>query len=99
MSGNRAFKGRSRGLSEGGAAATTGTKRGAGGLEAKTVLRICWRLSSKYLTMKELPEPEVAGGATTSTAAQVGARVAAEVWVQQSLSLVGVLQASLSLPL
>ena len=76
-----------------------GAQTTAGGLKSKTVLRIRWRSSSKYLTTEELAEPEPASKATTGAAAGVGACVIAGAGVQQLLSLVGVPPASLSLPL
>ena len=74
-----------------------GAETGARGLKSKTVLRIYWRSSSKYLTTEELAEPEVASGATTGIPARVRACVAAEAGVQRLLPLVGVPSASLFL--
>ena len=99
MSGNQVFRGRSRGPSECGAAATMGAGTGAGGLKSKMVLRICWRSSSDYLTMEEFAEPEAVNGVMTGTASRAGASVAAGAGVQQSLPSMEVLPASLSLPL
>ena len=79
--------------------ATTGTRTGAKSLKSNTVLKIRWRSSSKYLTMKESAEPKAASGAMTGIATGVRARVAAGAGVQHLLPSMRVLPASLSLPL
>ena len=98
MSINQAFRDCSYGPLYCRAAATTGAGTGAEGLKSKTVLKIYWRLSSKYFTTEELMEPEATKGARTSAITGLGARVAAGARVQQLLPSVGVLPASLSLP-
>ena len=77
-------------------AVTTRAGTAAGGLESKTVLKICWKLSSEYIT-EELAEPEAASRATIDETAGVVIHVAAEARVQLSLPLVEVLPASSSL--
>ena len=77
----------------------TGAGIGARGLESRTVLKIRWRLSSKYLTTEELVEPKAASGATTGATARVGAHDVAGAGMQRLLPLVGVPPANLSLPL
>ena len=76
----------------------TGAGTSARGLKSRTVLRIRWWSSSKYLTTEESAEPEAANGAITGATAGVGARDAAGVGVRRSLPLVGVPLASLFSP-
>ena len=69
----------------------------ARGLKSRTVLRIRWRSSSKYLTTKELAELEAASGATTGATAGVGVHEAAGAGVQRSIPSVEVPPMSSSL--
>ena len=70
-------------------AATTGAGTGARAgdrrdLASKILLIIRWSLSSEYLIMKKLAEPEATSGATIDAGmtAQIGARDAAGAGVQ-----------------
>ena len=72
-SGNCAFKSLSQRLSKCGAMVMTGAGTDVRDLESKMVLTICWRSSSKYLTMDKSAESKAASKATIGATAGVGA--------------------------
>ena len=74
-----------------------GAGTGVKSLEPKTVRKIHWRSSSKYLITEELAKLEAASGATTGAISGVRVRIVAGAGVRRSLLLVEVPPVSLFL--